>query len=281
MNYLRLIPLLILTLILGSCSNSDDGDNNDNTSIPLSGNYFPLTVDDYWNYDVETVDNLDAMNNASSSDFLFVDSQISTAYDLGVNTNDLANASMNGILANGLLTRGVSTLEIDGTFQLPLEEFGDFGIDFTDVVLYDLNASSNAEMSSLTGSFIEEFEGIPITIAFELVTTSKGRSNSMTVNGETYSNITKSNLSVNLSIVTTIDVLGNPTNFTILGEQDVVSIDNYFAENVGLIKSEADIAYELDATTLALLEAANIVIDVPTALDFENEQELSDYQVAE
>ncbi len=221
------------------------------------------------------------MNNASSSDFLFVDSQISTAYDLGVNTNDLANASMNGILANGLLTRGVSTLEIDGTFQLPLEEFGDFGIDFIDVVLYDLNASSNAEMSSLTGSFIEEFEGIPITIAFELVTTSKGRSNSMTVNGETYSNITKSNLSVNLSIVTTIDVLGNPTNFTILGEQDVVSIDNYFAENVGLIKSEADIAYELDATTLALLEAANIVIDVPTALDFENEQELSDYQVAE
>lgn len=268
---------LIATLFFASCSSNNDGDDNNNE--PETGNYFPLVIDDYWNYDVETVDNLDSANNESASDFLFVESQVGTTYDLGVNTNDLANGSMNGILANGLLTRGESTLEIDGTLQLPLEEFGDFGIDFTDVILYDLNASNNMEMSSVMGSFTEDFEGIPITVAFELTTTSKGSSNSMTVNGETYSNIAKSNLEVELSITTSIEVQGNPVQITILDEQDVVSIDNYFAENVGLIKSETDITYELNATTLALLESINIVIDVPTSLDVENDQELSAYSV--
>ena len=281
MKNLRILSFaLIATLFFTSCS-SDDDDGGNNNNDPETGNFYPLTVDDYWNYDIEVVDNLDAMNNMSASDFLFVDSQVGSTYDLGVNTNDIANGTMSGILANGLLTRSESTLEIDGSLQLPLEEFGDFSIDFVDIVLYDLNASNNDELSSSTGNFTEDFQGTPITVTYKLTTTDKGNSNSLTVNGTSYSNITKSNLKVELSIVATIEVNGSPANFTILDLQDVVSIDNYFVENVGLIKSESDITYELNATTLALLQAINVTINVPTALDVENDQELNSYQVAE
>lgn len=279
MNNLRLVTLTLFSIFFASCSNSDDSDNSN--MGPLEGNYFPLTIDNYWNYEIETVDNLDTLNNSTSSDFLFVESQVDSAYDLSVNTNDLANGIMNGILANGILTRLVSSLKIDGTLQLPLEEFGDFGIDFTNIVLYDLNASNNQEMSSASGNFIEDFNGTPITINYSLITKNLGNSNSMTVSGQLFSNITKSNLTVNLSIVTPLDVNGNVVNLTILEDQEVVSIDNYFAENVGLIKSETDLSYQLDSGTLALLEAADIVIDAPTELNVENEQELSDYDINE
>lgn len=280
MKNLRILSFaLMATLFFAACSSDDD--SGDTNNEPETGNFYPLTVDDYWNYDVEIVDNIEAMNNESLSDFLFVESQIGSTYNLGVNTNDIGNGTMSGILANGLLTRTDSTLEIDGSLQLPLEEFGDFSIDFIDIILYDLNASNNDEMSSTSGNFTEDFQGTPITVTYNLTTTDKGNNNSLTVNGTSYSNITKSNLKVELSIVATIEVNGSPANFTILDEQDVVSIDNYFAENVGLIKSESDITYELNATTLSLLQAINITINVPTTLDVENDQELNGYQVAE
>ncbi len=199
MNYLRLLPLLILTLILGSCSNSDDGDNNDNSSNPLSGNYFTSTVGDLWTYNVEGTNSNDSNLNFSETDFISVETSAGNDFTLVANNNNSpATGTMNAILVNGTLTRDDSTLKFSGDLDLP-SEFSDFSsttISLQDVLIYDLNASNNSTLSEVTGSFTQDLdlEGniLPLAVTYTLTTKKISNMNSLTVDGEVFSNVFKS-----------------------------------------------------------------------------------------
>lgn len=287
-RFKQLFLLLTISIFLVSCS-SDDSDDPAPSNPPSNnvGNYFPSTVDDYWNYDVTFTDNLDANNNATSSDFLFVASETGNTFDLGVNTNDMANGAMNGILVNGTLERMESTLELDGSIAIPFPGFESNSIDFMDMILYDLNASNNSELSSTSGSISQDIvlgmETIPMTINYTVSTTQLNNDTSVSVSGTNYNPVSSSRFTLNLNVVATFTnpITGDPQDLPILNNQDVTVGTNYYAEGIGLVKSETSIEYQVSQTTISFLEAFGVTIPFPTTGSASNVQEMTDYMVAE
>ena len=288
MNNLRLLQFLIFSLLLGSCSNSDDSDNN--ASNPLSGNYFPSTVGDLWTYNVEGTNSNDSNLDFTETDFISVGTFVGNDYTLVANNNNSpASGTMNSILVNGTLTRDDSTLKFSGDLELP-SEFSDFSnttISLQDVMIYDLNASNNSTLSQVTGSFTQDLDLdgniLPLTVTYTLTTKKISNMNSLTVDGEVFSNVFKGELNISMNVVTSIDLLGlgNPVDYDVLATQDVLTIENYFAKDVGLIKSESFITYQLDQGLLAVLDNLQIDLGIPENLTVENTQEIVNYLIAE
>lgn len=284
----QLFLMLTVALFVASCSSDDDGGTNPPTNPPTdnTGNYFPLTVDDYWNYDVEYTDNNDSNNNFSSSDFLYVASETNGSFDLGVNTNDIANGAMNGILVNGTLERTESTLVLDGSISIPFPGFETSSIDFTDMVLYDLNAANNSELSSTSGSLTQDIDTggtlgiITVTINYRVSSHQINNNSSVTADGTNYSMASKSTFKLNLG-VTIPNALVTGTTIPIINNQDVTVATNYFVENIGMVKSESSIDYEVSQTAIEFFEFAQIEIPFPTSGSATNVQEMTDYMVAE
>ncbi|PNQ72999.1 hypothetical protein C1T31_08350 [Hanstruepera neustonica] len=281
----QFVPILAILTFALSCSSDDGGTIPIITNPPSdnTGNYFPLTEDDYWNYDVAYRDNNDSNNNSDSADFLFVDTQLGSTYDLGVNTNDIANGTMNAILVNGTLERTESTLLLDGSIAIPFPGFETSNIDFTDIILYDLNASNNSLLSSNSGTIVQDVDLggdiVPITINYIISSNQENNDSSITVNGESYSSVSKANFKINLDISTIVTFGTQNINLPIISSQDVSVSTNYFVENVGLVKSETTITYQINQSTIDLLNTIGVEIPFPTSGSATNVQELTDYMV--
>jgi len=146
----KLINYLALTLILTSiisCTNSDNDDN-----IPAnSGNYFPLTIDNYWNYDI-TNSNLDLNQTQNTRDSLYVNTANNNEFELAV--NGIATGTMNTFFTQMQLTRTSSTLIGSGSVTFPFEGIEDLQIGVNNVVLYDINASVNEDLSVVEGELL-------------------------------------------------------------------------------------------------------------------------------
>lgn len=266
-----LFSFLLIFSMLVSCSNSD----NDKETV--SGDYYPSTENNYWNYDVKTKSNNSA--DTESQDFVAVKSATVSSFELEANSGNLANGYMNLMLTNGILYKTESTLTEKGKLQLPIEGFEDFTIDFNGAVLYDLNADKNETLSLYNGDFSKELQGFPITIEYKLEFSKINDLSSLKVNNNTYNTVTGSNISLRVSMYTTIEIQGVDTDFPLIDDQDILSIDNYFAENVGLIKSTATIDFSMNSTTIALLQTLGVDLDLPEAKSSTNTQELSSYLV--
>jgi len=184
------------------------------------------------------------------------------------------------VLVSGPITQTASMLTMDGTLALPIDGITST-ITVNDAVLYNLNASNNQTLSMFSGTITETFEGLPIEANYDLESKKVNNVSSLTVNGTSYANVEVTEISLMLSVTTSIEVLGTTTDISILDNQEVLNIRAYFAENIGLIKSEASINYDVNASTVATFETLGIEIGLPTSSSAENVQELDDYVVAE
>jgi hypothetical protein len=285
MNNLRLLPLILVALILASCSNSDDNNNNNE---PISGNYFPSVNTNIWTYDVDNTSTTNPdLNFTDAPDFVTIESSSGNTFTLEVNNGGISNGIMNGFLGNGNLTRGDSTLSFTGNIELPgdFQYFTDESIMLQNFELYNLNASNNGVIDELGGVIVEDLDLngtiVPLTVEYMITSQKISQMNSMSVNGQSYSNITRSRLTLNMNIFASIDLLGgnNPANYSIINDQDVLVIDNYFAENFGLIKSEAVYSYELEQQFIDLLELIPNNVDIPESMNVVNIQDLDDAQI--
>ncbi len=277
---------LIATLFFTSCS-SDDDDNNSNE--PLVGNYFPSTQTNIWNYDVDNTSSTDPdLNFTDAPDFVSVATSNGSTFTVNVNNGGNANGIMNEILSNGTLTLGTSTLAYNGEldFLEDLQGITNETISFQNILLYDLNAANNTVMSEVSDVIAENIDLngtiVPVTINYAIESKKLSLSNSMTVGGETFSNVIKTSLTLNLDIFASIDILGgnNPLDYAIISDQNVYVIENYFAENVGLIKSEAVVSYNLAQQFIDLLALIpNNGLDISESYNVINEQEIDSYLV--
>ena len=98
----------------------------------------------------------------------------------------------------------------------------------------------------------------------------------MNVNEFEYNDIIQTEIKLNLSVSAVFD-LGIPITQSILNTQDVLVINNYYAKDVGLIKSVAIQEFTLNPTFITLLNTLGIDIDFPTSLEVENTQNLDSY----
>ena len=279
MKYLQILSFaLFSTLFFASCSSDDDGDNNEDE--PITGNYFPSTVNDLWTFDVDNTSTTHPeINFADETDFLKVATSAGNSFTLEVNNGGLANGTMNDILSVGTLSIGESTLNYSGELELPDEfsGFSDETIALQNVLLYDLNASNNSIMTQVSNTIMEDIvlneDTVPLSIEYTLTTSKINSVNSLTVNGESYDNVIKTELVLAVEIYATVPVFGN---MAIIDNQEVLVIENYFAEDYGLIKSEAVQSYEMDSAFVALLNSTSTDLGVATSFHVVNTQELDD-----
>jgi len=272
MNILKpYLSLVILLLALVSCSS--DNDDNPPVDTNVSGNNFPLTIDNYWNYDVFNT-NLDTNETVTGRDSLYVASSAGNTFTLS--TDGIADGTMNSILTQSALQKTASTLLGSGTIAFPFDGLNDIEIEITNAVFYDLNANTGTVLYEVDGTIEQTVEALPVVATYNLTTTQREFSESINLNGETYTNVTKSSIDLSLVITTTIEVLGNPVTVTVLADQNVLHIDNYYAENIGLVRSEANIMYQLeDFSTIG------ITLPFPDELNANSIQELDTYMVAD
>ncbi|WP_452597701.1 hypothetical protein [Pontimicrobium sp. MEBiC01747] len=288
MKLYKYTSLFLITLFtITSCSddnNSDNqGGNGGGEETATNANYYPSTLNDFWKYDVANTNN-DTNETTNTTDDISVATETATNFTLEANNNTVANGTMNGLLTTTTLSRTNTKLIINGNLELPpaISDLIEFDINLNNIALYDVDANNGTELSTTTNTVQQDFNGFPVSITYVITTKALGSSASMSLNGETYNDVLKANFKVNLKVVTTVTVAGFPIDIDIIEPQDAISIDNFFAKDIGLVRSEANSGYSISAAAITALEAAGIDLGgIPTSISTTNIQELTDYMVAE
>lgn len=273
MKKVNFISVIIALTILTACSSSDD-----NEVEIIVGDYFPAKATSLWSYDVIAKDSEES-TSVENVDFLTVESPTSTSIDLDVNNGNSANGFMSEILSEGTLNRTDSELYLNGEIQIPIDGIDDVEIPFSNAKLYDLNASDNEEFNVFSNSFTQNLGGIPLNFTYTLSFNKLKDQSSLTVNNVKYNNVTSSNISLKLSIDTTIEVQGIDKDFILLNESEILTIKSYFGEDTGLLKSESVISYELDDATVLLLETLGVDIAMEESASKTNSQTLTSFTI--
>ncbi|WP_397362697.1 hypothetical protein [Olleya sp. R77988] len=280
MKLFKITSILIISILLFSCDDESTQETDGTEQQEYNGNFFPLTVADTWNYDVENTDN--STNDVTpSQDVLTVESESTTGFTLSVNQGGVANGTMSGILTSGELTRTETTLAANGTIGLPIDGF-DFEIQLDNALLYNTQANNGQQLSEKTGTFSQDLQGYPISIDYTLKSKQLENLSSLTVDGTIYDIVTSANITLELSVYTEISVGGFTQVISILDPQEVLSVDSFYAKNIGLINAEADSGYTLNPNTVSILQQLGVDLSMlPTSLSVTNTQVLTSYTITE
>ncbi len=280
-KFLNFSALAIILLVV-SCSSTDDTDDTtDPIPTVITGNYFPNTIGDTWTYAVEGASTTDPNLNFSETDVVTISSSNTNTFTFEINGgNAIVYGTMNSILNSGSLTKTESTLTFSGEIPLiaDIDILPTTSIGLTNFLAYDLNAEINTQIALATGSFTDTIDfgtlTAPVTTEYTVNNTYKGTLSSLTVNGETYTNVVHTEIKVN---ITSTGTIGIPV--TIIEPQTVLTLNNYYVKNIGLIKSEAQQGFTLSQTIISVLESQGGSVDFPTSGSSTNTQELTNYTV--
>lgn len=234
-------------------ANYVDNSDDDDDSIT---NYIPLTLNNYWNFDTEVTDPQTGIATAGM-DYLYVatTTTIDTKLYTDLDASATSNGIMTGILAQNFLRRQNDKLYLKGTLNLDLTPAGGsvINIEIDDAVLLDANASDGNILYSSSGSISEPIvangQNVTLLIDYTIKSIQKENIASMVVNGNTYTNVLKSNLVMSAKIDAQTTILGIPITLPVAPQQDINTIENYYADGIGLIQSDVDFNIDLDATT--------------------------------
>lgn len=240
------LGLLSLFLMM-SCSSDDDSNNQNNddpTPEPEVKNYFPSAEGNTWSYENKTTSNANEQtaneevnvqenNTEGDTEFFSLNSTLD---------NSLA-PSVTNVLSNGELFKTDQILFLNGDIDLGFDAgLGDFALDLSQVVIFDANANPNQLLFSDSNSFSQDFNGINLSVDYEIVSESGEQFDTLEVNGIVYEDVISARLAVNL------EVTAGQSIFTvaIIEDQEVINATHYFANEVGLIKSEVEVNIEFE-----------------------------------
>ena len=277
---LNLVIVVIMVLpFLIACNN-----NSDSLDEPITGDYFPSNLNNLWNYSIENVSTTNPNLNSEFQDAIKVSNVDVNSFTLEVNNGGIAYGPVSTILASGDLTKFDSSLEYNGNLSLPiLSEFvstANSQIALADFVIYDLEADVDSELASLSNSITEniDFDGnaVATTISYTVSNTRKSNLNSLVVEDEVFNDVISTEIVIDLSVYLSFGVL---VDQPLLEPQNVITITNYYAKDVGLIKSEANLSYSLNEGLINLLRLAGVTIDFETNGAINTTQQITSYSI--
>ena len=236
----KLFLLLGLSIFAISCS-SDDSSGEDNgqpaTSLPvISGNY--------WTYDVFNHET-DNTPESFARDSVYVgnDTLINSVTYKKMKTLTVANGFFSGTLKdNGLRIDG-NKMRITGSVDFSAGLPTSLAFSVSDFIILKENASAGEQLSTTNGTFTQDYDGIPLTFDYTLKSIADGSQSSLTSDGVTYSNITKTKVILNLKITATFS--GFP--ITVMPAQDVLVSTQYYSKNIGMVYNLTNITYALNS----------------------------------
>ncbi|WP_438961350.1 type IV pilin protein [Nonlabens sp.] len=254
--------ILTAAISIVACTSSDDNGSGNNTNF----SYLPLTINNSWDYDVATGQNV-------LNDNLEVTAV--TGNDYTLTATPVAPAGiMTGVLSSGELTASNGQLIGNGTIGFDFQGVGDFSIDITNGVLYDQNASNGSELFTTSGVFTETINNYDLDINYKATTKQLANEPSITVAAGTFTDVLHSQLIIEVSISSEISIGPITQTITLLQAQDVIVVDNYWAQDIGLIKSDNQLDYELED-----FSALGVNLPVPQSASVLTTQDLTAYNV--
>lgn len=259
---------LVIGLLFLSCSNDDDNPGPI-TTVP-GADYFPLAIEDYWTYDVNGTD------NATNQDFTGRDSlYIAGTTTINARSYFNLNASMESIgvmtdiLSTGSIRNDDNRMYLTGSLNIPFEGLEGFNIELDDIVLFDDEVQADFVLSEYGGALTETVQGFPITATYTLKSINGSAASNYAVNGNTYENVIGSKLIVEVSITTDVEILGQTITFDLLKPQNVLIIENTYANGVGLVESDSEISYQLED-----FSSLGVEFPFPSTVSITSRQEL-------
>lgn len=232
----KLVAFLWLAIASISCS------SDDNPSGTTAVNYYPLTTGNSWSYEVEgettqtdilTVGD-DITINGKTYKKMLTETTPTGMYCTFLNNNGLRKND-NKVLLSGAIT---FDLGLTAPFEFQLDDF----------VILKENASSNETLATKTGTIDQDFDGIPVTIDYTLKTVGVESLPTFTTSrGEVYTDVKKVKFTISLKVVAVVTIPGSPIpfNVTLLNTQDVVTANQFYAKEIGMVYAENVISYNL------------------------------------
>ncbi|WP_127844699.1 hypothetical protein [Psychroflexus aestuariivivens] len=257
---LKSLLLLLIVNSLISCAD-DDSNEIDNT------NYFPLVIGNSWDYQNSITVNGNTQNGGET---LMISGSTGTEperFSFQQSNIELPGTTTSVISAGEIYKENGQNIVLDSNLEFNTDMI-DLSLPIENVTVYNANTNEGDQFFTETGEIEQNVNGFPVTINYEIASINGGFVPSMNIEGETYNNIYISELEVNMSI----SVFLVFSEFTILADQNVTTVTNYFAKDIGLIKS--------------MVSTELIFEDIPDQVGFELEdisststQNIIDYQV--
>ena len=234
---MKKITYLLIALVIVSCSSDDDNGSNPSGE---TYNYFPLTQNTYWTYDTES----EQAGPARDSLYVSGVEEINGVVNTVLGAQEPTSGFMTALLSQSLVRATNTSLLLNGELGAPpVEGFPEITIPLVDVKLYDSEAAVGEVLNEVSGEIEQTVQDIPLVIGYTIKTIQK----------ETFENgyggfsqVISSDLIVNLSINAVIDFNGFPITIPIMQAQDVITVTNYYADEIGLIDSDTLIEYQLE-----------------------------------
>jgi hypothetical protein len=270
----KLIIAFLALLLITSCSqNNNDTDSQDPSDlIPTS--YMPLTIGNYWDYDVQQV-NPGAVNTSIGTDHLFISNDTLIS---GVTYKKMKTTAMpNGFFSNTLRNNGVkingSSLVTTGTFSLPFPGLTTpIVINLNNFPFFKENAIVNTEIGTSSGTLHQNITAnnisYPIDIDYTLKSVAQETIFSLTSNGVIYPNVKKTKIILNLKITSTTSGI----TATLLADQPVLTMYAHFAKNIGNVYTNTYFHYEINSSIATQF-------GVPASVSESQEEFLTTHQV--
>lgn len=256
-----------------------DNTDSDDGSTPETS-YLALVIDNTWTYNVTTDDNTNPPTN--STDEIIVDetTTLNTKDYYGMSSSNGSTGTMTQLFdANYFrVENGISYMQ--GEFILPLSNLGgtDITIALDDAKLIDESQPSGTTLTSITDNSSQNIGGFNLDINYTLKTIQRETLTSHTVGATTYNDIIKSDIILTVKVTTDVEVIPGfpPVTITLLNTQDLLTLNNFYANRVGLIDSDSVFTY-----TLEDLSAFPATIPFPETATINTTQEITSYIVAD
>ena len=260
----KLFTIAFAIAILSSCSNDDSSGNNSATD------YLPLANGNYWTYN--------AVSQAGTNrDSLYVanDTVINSVSYKKMKTSAIPFGFYSNSLRNNGLRKESDAIYMSGAAGLNLGNTLPIDLSLSDFIIFKESATVNQQLSSISGTITQDFQGYPLTIDYNLKTTALENLPTFTSeDNNVYADVKKVKITLNIKVTTSVSVSGFNVPVVLLNPQDVVVSTQYYAKNIGAVYTNTVISYELQD-----FSQFGITLPIPQSDTQIQNEYLSTYQV--
>ncbi len=247
---MKKILFIILSVSLFSCSSDDVVTSSVNETSDFT-NALPLNNGNYWTYDV--------VGTATTRDSLYISGDTIIApntYKKFKNRDNIATGFYCTSVNNNGVRKDGGKLLLSGDFSFGLGATLPVGLDLNlvDFIIFKEYATSGELINEKSGSFSQEFNGVPLNIEYKLKSVGgENFANYTSPNGDAYTNVKSTKIILTLKVTTTQIFAGIPVTITVLAPQDVVTSTQYISKSIGVVYTNTLTTYTLDATAASTL----------------------------
>jgi hypothetical protein len=240
---------MVISFVWISCT--DDEGNTQNSIV--ENDYFPLVVNNSWDY--ENTISAPSQSDVASQETLSISnsSETGTLTKYDFETSNLeGSAPITLALSTGIVYKNDNSLVYTGTFEPGISQLPALSFEIQDGKIYDKSKNEGSVLFSFSDTIQETIQGFPVRVDYTVSSVMGSAFENLSVKNQNYEDVISSRLLVSMEILpsNTLNILRNP---------DVVEITNYFAKDVGLIKSETNINFDFITFPSLPLEDINFL----------------------